>query len=64
MILYNGILNYEGASTPMGPSGPRLKLIYLIGMDYEGRISWRFTFVHKGALVITQGCIRICKQGL
>ena len=48
----------------MGPSGPRLKLIYLIGMDYEGRISWRFTFVHKGALVITQGCIRICKQGL
>ena len=44
-------LDYEGANTPMGPSGPYSKLIYLVGMDYEGQISSRFTFVHKGVLV-------------
>ena len=36
----------------MGPSGPRSKLIYLVGMGYEGWIDFRFTFVHKGILVI------------
>ena len=36
----------------MGPSGPRSELIYLVGMGYEGWIDFRFTFVHKGILVI------------
>ena len=48
----------------MGPSGPRFELIYLVGIDYEGRISSRFTFVHMGALVITQGCLGVSEQGL
>ena len=48
----------------MGPNGPHSKLIYLVGMDYKGRISFRFTFVHKGVLVITQGYIGVSKQGL
>ena len=33
--------------------GPRSKLIYFIDIDYEGRISFRFSFVNKGILVIT-----------
>ena len=37
----------------MGPSGPRFELIYLVGIDYEDWIDFRFTFVHKGVLVIT-----------
>ena len=41
-------LDSEGASIPMGPSGPRFKLIYLVGMGYEGRIGFPFTFVYKG----------------
>ena len=57
-------LDYEGASIPMGSSGPYYELIYLVGMGYEGRIGSRFTFVHKGILVITQGCTRVSKQGL
>ena len=48
----------------MEPSGPRSKLIYLVGMGYEGRIGSRFTFVHKDILVITQGCIGVSEQGL
>ena len=47
----------------MGPSGLRSELIYLVGTDYEGEISFRFTFVHKGLLVIIQGCIGINEQG-
>ena len=43
----------------MGPNGPRFDLIYLVGMDYEGQINSRFTLVHKGTLVITQGCIGV-----
>ena len=35
----------------MGLNSPHSKLIYLVGMDYEGQISFRFTFVHKGVLV-------------
>ena len=46
-------LDYEGASIPMGPNGPRFELIYLVGKDYEGQIDFRFTLVHKGVLVIT-----------
>ena len=48
----------------MGLNGPRSKLIYLVGMSYEGQIGFRFTFVYKGILVVTQGCIRVSEQGL
>ena len=48
----------------MGLSGPRSELIYLVGMGYEDRIDSTFTFVHKGVLVITQGCIEVSEQGL
>ena len=48
----------------MGLSDPRSELIYLVGTHYEGRIGSRFTFVHKGVLMITQGCTRISEQGL
>ena len=50
-------LDSEGASIPMGPSGPCFELIYLVGIGYEGRIDSRFTFMHKGVLVIMQDCI-------
>ena len=43
----------------MGPNGPRSKLIYHVGTDYEGQIDFKFTFVHKGILVIKQGCIGV-----
>ena len=46
-------LDYEGASIPIGPSGPCYELIYLVGIGNEGRIGSRFTFVYKGVLVIT-----------
>ena len=46
-------LNYEEASIPMGPNGPLSELIYLVTMGYEGRIGFKFTFVHKSVLVIT-----------
>ena len=39
----------------MGPSSPSFELVYLVGMGFEGRIGSRFTFVHKGVLVIMQG---------
>ena len=55
-------LDYEGASIPMGSSGPYYELIYLVGMGYEGQIGSRFTFVHKGVLVIMQGCIGVSEQ--
>ena len=48
----------------MGPNGPRSELIYLVGMYYEGWISFRFTFVHKGVLVITQDCTMVSEQSL
>ena len=46
----------------MGPSGHRSELIYLVGMDYKGQIGFRFTFVHKGVLVIMQGYTRVSEQ--
>ena len=52
-------MDYKEASTLMGPNGPHSELIYFVGMDYEGQISSRFTFVHKNVLVITQDCIGI-----
>ena len=48
----------------MGPNGPPSELIYLGGMDYEGRIDLRFTFVHKGVLISMEGCIGVSEQGL
>ena len=48
----------------MGPNGLCSKLIYLVGIDYEGRIDSRFTFVHKGILVIMQDCTGVSEQGL
>ena len=36
----------------MGPSSSLFELIHLVGMGYEGRIGSKFTFVHKGVLVI------------
>ena len=49
-------LDFKEASTLMGLSDPRSKIIYLVSTDYEGWIGSRFTFIHKGILVITQGC--------
>ena len=48
----------------MGPSGPCSKLIYLVGMGYEGWIGYKFTFVYKDVLVIMQDCIGVSEQGL
>ena len=48
----------------MGPISPWSKLIYLVGIDYEGRIDFRFAFVHKGVLVNMLGCTRVSEQGL
>ena len=48
----------------MGLEGPRFELIYLVGTDSEGWIGSKFTFVHKGILVIMQGYIRVSEQGL
>ena len=45
--------DFEGTSTFMGPNVPRCELIFLDGIDYKGLISFQFTFVHKGILVIT-----------
>ena len=48
----------------MGPNGLDFELIYLVSMGYKGQIDSRFTFVHKGVLVIMQGCIEVSEQGL
>ena len=48
----------------MGSSGPYYELINLVGMGYEGQIDSRFTFVHKGILVIMQVCTRVSEQSL
>ena len=38
----------------MGLNGPQpFELMYLVGTIYECRIGSRFTFVHKGILIIT-----------
>ena len=57
-------MDYDGVSIPIGLSGPRSELIYLIGIGYEGQINSRITFVYKGVLVITQCCIGVSEQGL
>ena len=43
----------------MGPSGSRSELIFLNETFYKGWIDSRFTFVHEGILIITQGCTRV-----
>ena len=48
----------------MGSNGPCFELVYLVGMGYDGRIGSKFTFVHKGVLVIMQGCIEVSEQGV
>ena len=48
----------------MGPCGLRFELIYLVGTDYEGQISFKFTFVHKSILVVTQDCTWVSERGL
>ena len=48
----------------MGPRSLCSELIYLINISYEGRIDFKFTFVHKGILVIMQGWIGVSEQGI
>ena len=36
----------------MDLNDPHFELICLVGMGYEDHIDFRFTFVHKGVLVI------------
>ena len=47
----------------MGPSSSRFELIFLVSIGYEDRISYKFTFVYKSVLVITQGYIKVSEQG-
>ena len=35
-----------------------LSSLCLVGIDYKGQIGSKFTFVHKGVLVIMQDCTR------
>ena len=51
-------LDFEGVSTFMSFSGLDSKLIYYDDTIYESWIDSRFTLLHKGVLVITQGCTR------
>ena len=48
----------------MGLNGFHYKLIFLVGTTYEGWMTFQFTFVHKGILVIMQGCTKVSEQGL
>ena len=47
----------------MGPNGPFFELYTLLAQIMRV-IDSRFTFVHKGILIITQGCIGVSEQGL
>ena len=61
MILFSGILNqlhnWILRELVMGASGPHSELICHDDTIYEGWIDSRFIIVHKGVLVIIQGCI-------
>ena len=48
----------------MGLNSPYFELIYHDDTIYEGWIDSRFTLMHKGILVITQGCTGDSKQVL
>ena len=54
----------KGASTPTGPGGLCFELIYHNGTVYKGWIDSKFTLLHKGVLVIIQGCIGDSEQSL
>ena len=56
--------DFKGASTPMGPSGLHSELIFFDDMIYKGWMGFQFAFMHKGVLVIMQGCTRISEQYL
>ena len=57
-------LDSKESNIPKSLNGPRSELIYLVGMGYEDWIGSRFTFMHKGILVITQSWIGVCEQSL
>ena len=42
----------------MGSNGPHSEIIYHDDMVYDGWIDFWFIIVHKGVLVIMQGCTR------
>ena len=48
----------------MGLSGSHFKLIYHDDIVYKSWIDSYFIIVHKGVLVITQGCIEVSEQVL
>ena len=50
-------LDSKGTSTLNGPNGPLFELINPDGTYYKGWISFMFTLVYKGILVITYGYI-------
>ena len=43
----------------MGLNGSHFKLIFIDDIVYEGWMGFQFTFMHKGILVIMQGCTGI-----
>ena len=69
LIFCNGMLNQlqnwilRELIPSYGSQWSPLKLIYLVGTVCEGWISYRFTFVQKGVLIITQGYIQVSEQG-
>ena len=50
-------MDSKGDNTPIGHNGPCSELIYYNGIVYEGWVDFLFTFMYKGVLIITQGCI-------
>ena len=48
----------------MCPSDTRSKLVYHNDTFYEGWIDSGFILVHKGLLIIKQGCTRDNEEGL
>ena len=51
-------LDCDEASTPLGLNGPYFELIYYDDRVYECWIDFRLIIVHKGVLVILQGCTK------
>ena len=57
-------MDSKGASTSMDPSVTLFELIYNDDMIYESLINSTSILVHKGVLIIMQGCIGDNEQGL
>lgn len=57
-------MDFEAFNTQMGHNGPFFELIYHDHAIYDGWIDSRSTIVHKGVLVIRQGCIGDSEQVL